>query len=268
METARSVGHLGNEANETLIGGETAVKDTAERGCVDVAPTERDYDTPSLDNIMILATGQYGREARGAAAFDNDFLVLEQTQDAERNLALLDNDDVISVHLSDLKGVGADSRNRQAVGQRRCRQRLDRPAFGESRGERGAGCWLDPDYLGLRPQCLNSERDACKQSGTTARHHHEIELVKLVHELQAESAGAGDNGHVVVSIDVCQPSELRRRLGECLCFADIRPVDHDVRIKGPTLLTFRQRSHRRHEHRHWYPQLLAMPRQRQGMVAG
>mmetsp|Transcript_17452 Transcript_17452/g.54518 ORF Transcript_17452/g.54518 Transcript_17452/m.54518 type:complete len:290 (-) Transcript_17452:122-991(-) len=215
---------------------------------------------------MVSPAGEDGREASRAAAFNDDLLVLEQAEDAEGDLLLLDDDDVVRVLLGDGEGVAADCRHGEAVGEgrgRRCRHGLARRQRGRERGARGG---LDADDRRLGSERLDRERDAREQPGAAARDEDEVKVVQLVDELEAQRPRAGDDRLVVVAVHVRQPAELGRVLRERLRLADVRPVHYDVRLERPTLLALRQRRHRRHQHRHRDPQLLPVPRQRQRVV--
>ena len=78
---------------EPAVGDEADLDDATEHREVDVAAAQHEHDALALEVVELA--GEERGERRGAGAFDDALLQLDQAQDRERDRRLVDGDDAV-----------------------------------------------------------------------------------------------------------------------------------------------------------------------------
>ena len=161
--------------------------DAVEHREVDVAAAQHEHDALALERVELA--GEERGERRGAGAFDDALLELDQAQDRERDRRFVDGDDLDRRRAAAISnGRVAELRDREAVGERR-RQRHRAPACpAASAAVKHAACSgstpIDA-HVGLHR--LDDGADACDQAAAADRHDDRLDVGRLLEDLERPS---------------------------------------------------------------------------------
>ena len=116
-ESARPVADRHGESAQSAIGDEADLDHAPERRRIDVAAGKHQHDLLPLERVE--PPGEESGERRGAGAFDDALLELDQAQDRERDRRFVDGDDVVDDALDERERNVAELRDGKPVGERR-----------------------------------------------------------------------------------------------------------------------------------------------------
>ena len=127
---------------------------------------------------------------------------------------------------------------------------------------------FDRDDFRLRPQSFHRERDAGEQSAAAHRHNHGIDIRHLFDDFESHRALAGDDGRIVVAIDVGETFFLRDFVRARFRFAKIFSVQDDGRAEFLAIAHFNERREFRHHDRRGNSEQFSLIGERLRVIAG
>ena len=128
----------------------------------------------------------------------------------------------------DGKSACADVRHGEAVGQGGVAMDANGRAMGLGGGELGGAFGLDAENRDLRPQCLDGKRDPGEESGAADGNDDGFDVGHLFEDFQSHRALAGDDGGIVVTVNVGEAAFGGQRAGVFHRFEEAAAVEHDV----------------------------------------
>mmetsp|Transcript_39458 Transcript_39458/g.100006 ORF Transcript_39458/g.100006 Transcript_39458/m.100006 type:complete len:332 (-) Transcript_39458:742-1737(-) len=266
-QPARLVRDDHGEVHQAPVRRQAALNDTAQRGDVDVAAREDDRNALPLQLRQV--PGHQRTDGSRASAFGHHLLLLDEPQHAQADVFLADGDDFVHILARQGKRVRPHLEHRQAISKG---APIGVDANGrtvvQGSGEGGHARRLHPDDLHLGLDSLDGQRHARDEAAAAHRDDNGVQLVHLLQDLHADCARSGQDGRVVVSVDVrervriSQFARLGKRLGEVLA------GQHHVGAQRLAAADFGQRRRLRHDDSYGDLQVAAMVAERQTVVAG
>mmetsp|Transcript_17282 Transcript_17282/g.47228 ORF Transcript_17282/g.47228 Transcript_17282/m.47228 type:complete len:222 (-) Transcript_17282:458-1123(-) len=107
-------------------------------------------------------------------------------------------------------------------------------------------------------QRFNGTRNASNQSSTTNRYNNHIHIGDIINHFYSHCTGPGQNGWIVVAVDVVQAFLLHECFGIFLGFSNVLSVDNHASTKFPAPVNLGNGSHGWHDNRGGNIQLLPM----------
>ena len=171
--------------------------------------------------------------ASGVAAAPSTTLFSNSTirRIAKRDLFLGHSDDDIDKRSRDVKRIRPDLRNGEAIGE--CGLNCDfcRFACFKRSGKTGDILRFDRDNLDVRSQRFDGQRNSGDQTGAAHRNDDRIEIRNLLNDFEAHRSLAGDDGGIIVAVDVSETFFLSDFMRARFRFAEICSVEDDIRAE-------------------------------------
>ena len=225
-QRARPVGHAREQHEPAADLGLVAARDRGEQPRVHVAAREHG-DGGAGGGRRDVAAEQRG-DADRARALDHELAALHQQHHRLGGLVLAHRDDVVDPLREQLHGQLARPLDRDAVGDRDRRLRLDRLAAPQRLHVGRARRHLHADHLDLRPRRLDRDRDPAAQPAAADRHDHLGEVGHVLEQLEPERALAGHDVGVVERVHEREPALARALLRRDQALVDRGAADvHD-----------------------------------------
>ncbi len=174
------------------------------------------------------------RDRRGARAFGDEVLVLDEARDGRGEIVLGHGLDPIDELLDESKGdrfrVGVAA---EAVGNRRPWNDLHEMPGADAGLKRTRHGRLDADHLARRRDRGCRHRDAADQAAAADWHDQEVDVRSVLENLEREGGRAGDDVLVVVRRDELRAFLRRERLRLPLCLVVIGSFRAERRAVPP-----------------------------------
>ena len=185
----------------------SACEHRAEPSGIDVpSRDERDYvrSPPNRD-----AAGEQSRGGRGARPFHDELRAAREGAHRVGDLVFGHRLELHAERLHDAQRKGADERRRHAVGERsRGTRDRNRLSGRDRRSHSGSGRELDGDHSHGRPKGADRAGHAGEQSSSAHRNDDDVDVRKILDDLEARGARAGEHDRIVEGVHEDEPARV------------------------------------------------------------
>lgn len=265
-QAAGAVADGGREADQSAIDDQGTFNEAAEDGEVDVAAGEDESDFLSCQ-VRQLPT-EDGGERSSTGSFDDALFQFHQPDNGEGDFSFADFDDAVHQGTGDFERVFPHDADGQAVRQSRLGGDASAMPFRKGGSEAGGIGRLDANDFDARLQVFECRGDTRHQPAATDGDDDGVHVRHLLDYFQTERSLAGDDGQIVVAVDVSEGLLRRDFVRLRLGFPKAGSM-HDNRRPRPTAVDlFYERGIRRHHDGHWNSKLGTVIGQCECVIAG
>mmetsp|Transcript_6473 Transcript_6473/g.12830 ORF Transcript_6473/g.12830 Transcript_6473/m.12830 type:complete len:226 (-) Transcript_6473:728-1405(-) len=200
--SSRNVFHHCHKSNKSAVSRQPPVNDPAECCHVDVASAEGDGNSLVPKLLMKWTLRKDRRQTRGTPPLQHNVLVLNHSQNSQRDRLLAHRDEFVDEQSGDVECVGSDQRDVQSVCECRCGLDLRGASCINRRLHGGAELGFDSDDPSGGAEGLHGKGYAGNQTPPPYWDNDSVQTFHLIQNFDSHRSCPRDDGRVIVSVDV------------------------------------------------------------------